>query len=183
MKSQKGSATTRWGVEYRPVLDLPGYRVGSDGIIWSRRKKSGMLSDKWQRLSGYVNSVGYLQVSLSQNHKTKILSVHRLVLEAFVGLCPDGMQCRHLDGNPRNNHLSNLKWGTPKENGADCIRHGTRPRGSKHGMAKLTEEDIPTIRQRLAHGESTRSIGSSFQISGVMVSRIKKGKNWKHVEE
>jgi hypothetical protein len=57
--------------------------------------------------------------------------VHRLVLEAFVGPCPDGCECRHLDGNSRNNALSNLAWGTSGENKLDEVRHGTHPEASR----------------------------------------------------
>jgi hypothetical protein len=52
--------------------------------------------------------------------------VHRLVLEAFVGPCPIGMQCRHFpDPNPANCNLKNLQWGTPMENTEDKRVHGT----------------------------------------------------------
>lgn len=50
--------------------------------------------------------------------------VHVLVLEAFDRPRPKGAVCRHLDGNPINNHLSNLAWGTHKENTEDRKRHG-----------------------------------------------------------
>jgi len=53
-----------------------------------------------------------------------IRSIHRLVLETFIGKRPKGMVCRHLDGNSCNNKLSNLKWGTQKENIADAFKHG-----------------------------------------------------------
>lgn len=51
------------------------------------------------------------------------LSVHRLVLETFVGPCPEGMEARHLDGDPNNNDLANLCWGTHLENMRDRARH------------------------------------------------------------
>ena len=49
--------------------------------------------------------------------------VHRMVLEAFVGPCPEGMQCRHLNDVKNDNRLNNLAWGTRKENSADAIRN------------------------------------------------------------
>ncbi len=55
----------------------------------------------------------------------KQVYVHQLVLGAFVGPCPIGMECRHLDGNPSNNFLSNLRWGTHLENMEDMRRHGS----------------------------------------------------------
>jgi len=83
----------------------------------------------------------YQRVHLCKDGKAKYLLVHRLVLEAFVGPCPPGYQCLHLDNNPRNNRLDNLKWGTPKEN------HSTIDRtGEKNGRAKLTSADVKYIR-------------------------------------
>lgn len=67
---------------------------------------------------------GYLFVNLYQAAKVKTpVTVHRLVLEAFVGPRPDGMECRHLDGDPANNRLANLAWGSPVENASDRKRH------------------------------------------------------------
>lgn len=51
--------------------------------------------------------------------------MHELVLTAHVGPCPPGMECRHLDGDEKNNALSNLVWGTPPEQALDRVRHGT----------------------------------------------------------
>jgi hypothetical protein len=53
--------------------------------------------------------------------------VHHLVLEAFVGPRPQDQECLHDDNDGSNNRLTNIKWGTKKENRADQHRHGTRP--------------------------------------------------------
>lgn len=50
--------------------------------------------------------------------------IHRLVLEAFVGPCPDGMKALHADGNKTNNNVKNLRWGTSAENNLDIVKHG-----------------------------------------------------------
>lgn len=56
--------------------------------------------------------------------------VHRLVLEAFVGPCPPGMECRHFpDRDPTNNRLDNLSWATRKQNMEDKASHGTNRKG------------------------------------------------------
>ena len=75
---------------------------------------------------------GYFRVNLHlDGHKT-LRSVHSLVLEAFVGKRPEGMECRHLDGKRSHNDLDNLCWGTKKENAADRAKHGwVHPRGMK----------------------------------------------------
>lgn len=68
------------------------------------------------------------QVKLYSGHREYIFrQIHILVLEAFVGPRPLGMFGLHADDNPHNNHLNNLRWGTPSENTADAIRNGKHP--------------------------------------------------------
>jgi hypothetical protein len=58
--------------------------------------------------------------------------VATLVLTAFEGSCPPGMEACHNDGNPFNNRRTNLRWDTRSENTFDMVRHGT------HNMARKT---------------------------------------------
>jgi len=67
---------------------------------------------------------GYLFVNLSVHGNTKREYVHRLVAVAFNGPRPEGMQCRHLDGDFDRNVPANLAWGTSSENKFDTVRHG-----------------------------------------------------------
>lgn len=55
----------------------------------------------------------------------RVLYVHHLVAEAFLGPRPEGHQVRHLDGDPDNNRADNLAYGTRSENTRDMVRHGT----------------------------------------------------------
>ena len=75
---------------------------------------------------------GHRFVTLTINAKMEYRLVHRLVLEAFVGPCPTGMEsCHFPDRNPANNKLDNLRWATHAENENDKIVHGTN-RGWKY---------------------------------------------------
>jgi HNH endonuclease len=153
-------------VRYRDISNYPGYRVGDDGSIWSKvRKRSGdqVWYGEWKLMKPRAqNAYGHVLANLG---RTKYEYVHRLVLEAFVGPCPPESECRHIDGNPANNHLSNLAWGTRKENYADSVRHGTaqvlrgehafggkkgwdyveHKTGEKHHRAKLTDEQVQIV--------------------------------------
>src|SRR5215469_11602400 len=95
-------------IEYRDIPGYPGYRVGSDGSVWSQRNFHGGVGGPWRLLRPRPNASEHLRVTLSTPTVTRDRFVHILVLEAFVGPCPSGMECCHGDGNPKNNNLSNL---------------------------------------------------------------------------
>jgi hypothetical protein len=117
----------------------------------------------------------------SPGGRSQTTAVHRIVLEAFVGPCPEGMECCHNDGNPRNNNVTNLRWDTRSANQMDSVRHGTKPQGTAHYRAKLKPEDIPDIRKRIASGESLSSIGRLYKVATIAISCIRDGITWKHV--
>ena len=116
-----------------PVADFPGYEVSDLGRV---RSLDRMVPTRWgtPRLSkGRIlrhNLVGgsrgryYHSCSLFQNGSFRQVGVHILVLETFVGPRPSKAFGRHLDDDPNNNRLSNLRWGTPSENTQDSIRNG-----------------------------------------------------------
>jgi hypothetical protein len=109
--------------------------------------------------------------------------IHRLILESFIGPCPEGMECCHWDGDTSNNRLDNLRWDTHKNNCQDQIRHGTTLRGDKNGMAKLTEGDVITMRKMYQAGRtSLRKVAELFNVSHQTVYRIINKTTWKHVK-
>lgn len=74
---------------------------------------------------------GYLRVTLKVGRKARSHLVHHLVLDSHVGPRPAGMECRHLNGNPADNRLENLQWGTSSENSFDVVRHGNHHAANK----------------------------------------------------
>lgn len=106
--------------------------------------------------------------------------VHRLVLEAFVGPCPEGMEGCHNDGNSTNNVPGNLRWDTHEGNIADVRKHGTL-RGENNGRAILTEEQAIEIKGRIANGESDDEIATLYPISARGIKNIRNGYNWRHL--
>lgn len=173
-------------VEYRPAYGFPLYRVGDDGSVWSRigvGARNREATDEWKRLVGSTLPRGYQSYLLRESLLGRRCNRkgHTLVLEAFVCPRPDGMLCRHLDGNPANNRLSNLCWGTIHENAADSIKHGTQRRGSGQFLAKLTEADIPVIRQLIADGMPGSRIARKYGVTNRVIYLIADRKNWTHV--
>ena len=152
------------------------YSVTKNGQIWSH------YNDCW--LKGCPNSRGYELVSLIRDKKQYSFHVHVLVLSTFVGLKPKGMQCRHLDGNKMNNKLSNLRWGTAKENQNDRKKHGTYLAGETNPGAKLTEVDVRMIIYMDRTGEfSLKEIADTYGITRQRVWQIVHKKAWKHIWE
>ena len=72
----------------------------------------------------------YCAVRLYKNGKATSVTVHRIILETFVGKRPPGLQCRHLDDDPRNNRLSNLCWGTRQQNHMDRLRNNKKKKAA-----------------------------------------------------
>jgi hypothetical protein len=112
-------------------LSIPGYEGLYEASTYGQIRRIGYTSKFWNGRVGHVlkshdvNEWGHQSVSLSRDGKVKQLLVHRLVKETFTGPCPPGQEVRHLDGNPRNNRLDNLVYGTPSENIFDSVGHGT----------------------------------------------------------
>lgn len=75
-------------------------------------------------LKGRLGWGRHLHVALCNNKERKYISIHKLVLQSFVGDPPEGMECCHNNGDPSDNRLSNLRWDTRKGNVSDQIKHG-----------------------------------------------------------
>src|SRR5690348_3410561 len=105
------------------IVEIEGY---PDYLVTDQGDVISLKYGRRKVMRGMTKKTGYRSVGLCDG-SGKVLQrlVHHLVLEAFTGYAPQGMETRHLDGNPQNNRLENLKWGTPSENGADRVRHGT----------------------------------------------------------
>lgn len=169
--------------EWIGILGYEGiYCVSADGRI--KRTAGGRGARIGHILSNIIGSHGYPSVFLYSNGKREQRLVHRLVLEAFVGSCPEGMECCHNNGDRKNPKLENLRWGTRSSNTLDSVTHGTHvdSRGSRSANAKLTEDDVVKINNLLSKGHlSQKAIGKLFGVSGTVINYIHKGKSWRHV--
>lgn len=172
---------------FRVIPGLPRYAVNESGtsvLSVCAIGHADLKSRPWTkstRLSFVKSKGGYHNVNIQHDGRNRLVGVHALVLMAFVGPCHDGMQCRHLDGNPTNNHVSNLAWGTRSENERDKILHGTDNRGEKNCGAKLTVADVLAIRARAANGELQSVIAKDFCVKQPAICRIVLRKTWTHV--
>lgn len=152
--------------------DIPGwevYEISNLGRV--RRKKSGRILKQSVTRTKYTK---YRMVHLSMNNVPRKFLVHRLVLLAFVGPCPDGMECLHNDDDPFNNCVDNLSWGTSKQNKERWDR-----KGSKHSSSRITEADVIEMRQS---SETHNEVAARLGISSSHVCQIRLGQTaWTHV--
>lgn len=107
---------------------------------------------------------------------------HRASYHLFVGLIGD-KHVLHKCDNPLCVRPSHLYLGSHSDNMRDMRnKHRWQPmRGSQHGMAKLTEYDVKRIKKLLSNGVSGVTIATQFSVSKHMISKIKTGKNWRHI--
>lgn len=157
--------------KWKPVVGWEGiYEVSDLGRVRSlpRLTKAGWAGSK--RHGGKILASFARQdrqfVNLWGEGRRSTCTVHRLVLEAFVGPRPHGMECRHLDGNKQNNQRDNLVWGTHLENEADKVRHGTARR------LPLTDDQVAEIRYSPM---KQQELAERYGVIQSLVSRIRSG--------
>lgn len=152
---------------------FPDYSVSNLGRVWSYKNPSGA----GVLMRGSRTSRGYCVVCLRNEHVRKHIFVHRLVLEAFIGARPKGLQSAHLDGDQLNNRIENLRWVTPKENQHHRIAHGTMQYGEDHPQARLSFDEVRAI-CALRGILSTYRVAEMFNVSQSQVSGIQTGEEW-----
>lgn len=176
------------GETWKAVQGFPGYIVsdlGRFGSYWhfTSNLTPWAIKDKVRIIKGTPQTIkGYYRVTCRHPEGVVTKALHRLVLEAFVGPCPEGMEACHWDDDPINNKLSNLRWDTKEGNIKDKFRNGLVLKGSQVTQSKLTDEIVMQIWQRLAQGETQKYVGQRFDVSHSMISRIQRGESWKHID-
>lgn len=180
------AAITAADEKWAPAAGFEGlYEVSDMGRVKSLRRAyqrsdglTGLLRERILRPA--TRQRGHLHVVLRKNGAYHTRTVHRLVLEAFVGPRPRGLVCCHGNGNPQDNRLYNLRWDTPKANSNDARLHGTGNQGFRNPNARLTTELIIAIRSTAG---TNRAVADAFGVNPETVRRIQKGLRWSDVEE
>ena len=163
----------------------PGYQVSDRGRVRSLWKRGHAVLTKWWRpLKGHkVDDTGYQQFTLRQGDgRERKVNVHRMVAIAFIGPPPfEGAEVCHGDGNPQNNYLDNLRWGSHQDNLADKIAHGRQPRGEQMGTAKLTNAEALGVVTAVRAGKLIPEVAARYGITESLVYRILRGDRWASV--
>ena len=177
-----------------PVVGYEGlYAVSDCGRVKSceryvlRTHESGTVHQKLirerilcPRSSRGRYEYGRQSVQLCRDGISKSRLISHLVVEAFIGPRPEGLEVAHNDGNASNNQLNNLRYATPRENTHDKYLHGTVPVGESVHNSKLSKSDVAQIR-RLRGQKTQQALADEFGISISQVSRIQSRKQWGHV--
>jgi len=149
---------------FKPIPNYPDYEVSDLGNV--RSLKSGtpkLLKPQLKKKKRYQS------VALCKEGVIKRRTIHSLVLETFVGPRPEGLVCRHKDDDASNNRLTNLCWGTQKENSDDAIKNGSH---SCLSLRKLTTEAVQFIRTSRA---SSRKLAKRFGVSHTTILCVRRG--------
>lgn len=107
---------------WRPVPGFESlYWVSDQGEIFTqpRMGSSGGLIKLQRAVTG-----GYLIYRFYDGSRRQTRTIHKVVAEAFLGPAPDGMEVRHINGDPTDCRLANLTYGSHSENVSDTVRHG-----------------------------------------------------------
>lgn len=143
---------------WKPAVDYEGlYEVSNLGRVRSvpRRDLRG------RRIRGRIRALttrpsGHQNVNLHRDGRGRTEKVHRLIAIAFLGQPEARQEVRHLDGDPSNNRVDNLKWGTRSENIRDSVRHGTHVWANKTHCPQGHAYDAPNTYIRSNGGRMCR---------------------------
>lgn len=200
--------------EWKSVVGFPDYEVSNYGRIKSlirfkertcphtNRKYLGKYGGKileqgigWSKRNPNNRYPMFLFVTLCMNNKKYSKTIHRMVLEAFIGPCPSNMEGCHNDGSPLNNRLENLRWDTKRNNHLDRNKHGTmggfkkgenHPSkgyicGSQMNHSKLNEKLVKYIREQEYYKGLYVALSNKFGISKSTITDVISRRTWKHI--
>lgn len=176
----------RPGEQWLPVPGYEGiYEVSDQGRVKSvaRTSRHSGASVKMSERMLRLGNERYQTVRLCKDGWATKHYVHTLVLLAFVGPCANGMEALHNDDDGHNNRLSNLRWGTHAENGADRWRNERLGGRLAAKVAKLTVEQVRDARAAAARGERQLDIARRMGVSRSAIGLIVHGRNWAHLPD
>jgi hypothetical protein len=149
--------------------------------FWERVEAQTLIDEKGCHIfTGTKDECGYGRIWQGK----KLVRLHRATYEKLHGEIPKGLVILHKCDVPACINPSHLALGTQGDNVKDMFekKRNKVNAGSAHGMAKLTENDIPTIRQRLNAGDTCVAIGKDYGVSDNMIRHIKMNRSWRHVD-
>jgi HNH endonuclease/NUMOD4 motif len=177
--TNKSSLTVVW----KTVPEFDRYEVSNMGGIRRKGYHGSPSGYRKEVTYGTLDHKKYRRVRLRAAGKGYSRLVHRLVLTAFVGPCPTGMETNHVNGVRDDNRLENLEWVTPSQNvqhAYDTLKR-FRCYGERHGNSSLSEAVVTEARKRYSSGERicdiARALGATWESINYAVKRL----TWAHI--
>jgi hypothetical protein len=166
---------------------IPGYEGRYDVSNFGRFRYYRVLKNKTvevfsRTFNTKILPTGYSAVGLIKDGKCHTYKVHRIVALVFLGKRPFGFEVSHLDGNKKNNLISNLIYESHGDNIRRMANHGTILVGERNPNSKLTALDVKEIRRLLRGKKLTqKEIAGKFGVNRTCISKIFLGVGWKSV--
>jgi len=163
----------------KQLKDFPMYYVSDEGDVYSKVNNAGKERKDLYKLKKCIDRDGYEIVGI--HHKTK--AVHRLIAETFIPNPDNKPAVNHIDGNKRNNKVSNLEWVTYSENSQHAFDNNLIEikNAEDHHSAKLTNEEYINIIQMTLDGYSNEEIADKYKLHSRYISLIRHKKRLKYI--
>lgn len=145
--------------EWRKIKGYDRYEVSNYGRV--RNKEKLIMKQHYKKRGDAV-------ITLSKNGKKKTFRVARLVAKAFLEEDKTRNEVNHIDGNPRNNHVSNLEWVTSSENTIHAYKLGLMPKQSPVALYCVSENRLYTFKTQR---EACRFLGRSKNFINERIKR------------
>lgn len=164
--------------------DMPGYEGSYQVSDMGRVRNIRYGAQRQIRLlNPYLNGKRYFRIRISRKGQMQNFLVHRLVMAAFVGKCPEGYEVNHKNGVATDNRLENLEYVTRAENMRHMAEVLKRIKfGEDRNDSKLTESNVIEIRMLRAIGMTLMEIASRYGVSAGTISSAVRRVTWKHIK-
>lgn len=171
--------------------DIPGfdgfYQVSNTGLVRSTGGWCGTAKRRPALRSISLTRDGYEKVRLNCGGVDVTRRIHRLVAEAFIPNPDNKPTVNHIDGNKRNNNVSNLEWANRHEQLCHAYNHNLKSpeAGVKNANAKLSAEQVREIRRdyvRQSKEYGTVALSKKYGVTNRVIGLIVRGLAYKDVK-
>jgi len=174
------------GLEIREIPRFPHYFAREEGSVWTlwyKRWRAQPQRD-W-KLGEEFHSCVTVYNKASDRLVVSMYGVqpylHHVMLEAFVGPKPPGLECCHYDGDETNCSIQNLRWDTHSSNELDKRRCGTSNQGGRHWRALFHDSDALRILQRHAAGDDITRLAEEYNVLPIVIYKLVRRQSYTHL--